>query len=104
MHITRAKRLNNSKYLMQNQILDTVDTDRYFGVVISSNLNFKQHINRITSNANRTLGFLKRNIRVKHPGVREAVYQTLLSKKISNDQELIQSDPTSCPQNQKGNN
>ena len=26
------------------------------------------------------------------------------SKKISNDQELIQSDTTSCPQNQKGNN
>ena len=28
----------------------------------------------------------------------------LHSKKISNDQELIQSDPISCPQNQKGNN
>ena len=28
----------------------------------------------------------------------------LKSKNISNDQELIQSDPTSCPQNQKGNN
>ena len=28
----------------------------------------------------------------------------LKSKTISNDQELIQSDPTSCPQNQKGNN
>ena len=26
------------------------------------------------------------------------------SKKISNNQELIQSDPISCPQNQKGNN
>ena len=26
------------------------------------------------------------------------------SKKISNDQELIQSDLISCPQNQKGNN
>ena len=26
------------------------------------------------------------------------------SKKISNDQELIQSDPISYPQNQKGNN
>ena len=26
------------------------------------------------------------------------------SKKISNDQELIKSDPTSCPKNQKGNN
>ena len=28
----------------------------------------------------------------------------LKSKKVSNDQELIQSDPISCPQNQKGNN
>ena len=28
----------------------------------------------------------------------------LRNKKVSNDQELIQSDPTSCPENQKGNN
>ena len=32
------------------------------------------------------------------------ITQHLESKKISNDQELIQSDPISCPQNQKGNN
>ena len=31
-------------------------------------------------------------------------HRSLKSKKISNDQELIQSDPISCPQNQKGNN
>ena len=31
-------------------------------------------------------------------------YEPMKSKKISNDQELIQSDSTSCPQNQKGNN
>ena len=29
---------------------------------------------------------------------------SIKSKKISNDQELIPSDPISCPQNQKGNN
>ena len=27
--------------------------------------------------------------------------ENMKSKKIGNDQELIQSDPTSCPQNQK---
>ena len=32
------------------------------------------------------------------------IFTIVWSKKISNDQELIQSDPTSCPQNQKGNN
>ena len=31
-------------------------------------------------------------------------FQLMKSKKTSNDQELIQSDPISCPQNQKGNN
>ena len=30
--------------------------------------------------------------------------ETIESKKTSNDQELIQSDPISGPQNQKGNN
>ena len=30
-------------------------------------------------------------------------FSNMQCKKISNDQELIQSDPTSCPQNQKGN-
>ena len=34
----------------------------------------------------------------------QCVGQTVQSKKISNDQELIQSNPISCPQNQKGNN
>ena len=29
---------------------------------------------------------------------------SIMSKNISNDQELIQSDPKFCPQNQKGNN
>ena len=31
-------------------------------------------------------------------------YHFMTSKKINNDQELIQSDQASCPQNQKGNN
>ena len=34
----------------------------------------------------------------------KSAFLVVLSKKISNDQELIQSDPISCPQNQKGNN
>ena len=79
MHITRAKRPTNSQYSMHNQILDTA---RYLGVDISSHLNFRQHINRITSNANRTLGFLKKKHQVQNPGVREAAYQTLLRPQV----------------------
>ena len=38
-------------------------------------------------------------------GIVECIeWEYMPSKKIGNDQELIQSDPTSSPQNQKGNN
>ena len=37
-------------------------------------------------------------------GMQDRVLDCYQSKKISNDQEPTQSDPTSCPQNQKGNN
>ena len=45
-------------------------------------------------------GFRKK-FRYSRPERSETFIQ-FSSKKISNDQELIQSDPTSCPQNQKG--
>ena len=78
MHITRARHPIKSQYTMHNQTLDTDDTTRYLGVDISGNFNFNQYINRITSSANKTLGFLKRNIRTKNAGVREAAYKSLL--------------------------
>ena len=44
------------------------------------------------------------NVKEKHEDYGEYVTGLMKSKKISNDQELIQLDPTSCPLNQKGNN
>ena len=40
----------------------------------------------------------------RHTAQHQLQWSQIKSKKISNDQELIQSDPISCPQNQKGNN
>ena len=39
-------------------------------------------MNRITSNANKSLGFIKRNIKTKHKGVREAAYKTIVSPQL----------------------
>ena len=46
---------------------------------------------------------LEKMVRMEHSGG-VMMEEFRESKKISNDQELIQSDPISCPQNQKGNN
>ena len=63
---------------MHNQVLDSVSSARHLGVDLSTNLNFSSHTQRISSNANKSLGYIKRNVRPKHPSVREAAYKTLV--------------------------
>ena len=82
VHITRSRRPINTSYSMHGQVLDSVDSARYLGVDITSDLNFTQHINRTTSNASKILGYLKRNILTKHSGIREAAYKTIVRPQV----------------------
>ena len=56
LHITRAR--NPIKSTMHNKTLESVSSVTYLGVDMSTNLDFNIHIDRITSNANKSLGFL----------------------------------------------
>ena len=55
---------------------------RYLEVDISSGLSWNSHIDRITVKANRTPGFLKRNIKTKQSKVREVAYNTLVCPQL----------------------
>ena len=47
IHVTRAKIPVPSEYLVHGQILESVGGSKYFGVEISSNLTFNNHIQKI---------------------------------------------------------
>ena len=47
-----------------------------------SDLTWNSHVDRITGNANRTLGFIRRNIKTKMPRVRETAYNTLVRPQL----------------------
>ena len=49
---------------------------------ISGSLTWSSHIDRIASTANRTLGFIRRNIKTKMPKVRETAYNTLVRPQL----------------------
>ena len=51
------------------------------GTLVSTNLNFSTHLNRTSSNATKSLGFIKRKLKTKHTGVREAAYNTTVRPK-----------------------
>ena len=62
--------------------MESVPCARYLGVDISSGLTLNSRIDRVTANANWTLGLIRRNIKTKVPKVREAVYDSLVRPKL----------------------
>ena len=82
VRVTASRRPINTLYYLHGQVLEAVTSARYLGVHISSGLSWNSHIDRITGNANSTLGFLKRNIKTKLPKVRETAYNTLVRPKL----------------------
>ena len=71
-----------SLYRLHGEILETVSCAKYLRVDITSNLSWSSHVDRITNSANKTLGFIKRNVRTKMSGVREATYNTLVRSQL----------------------
>ena len=67
-----------TQYTLHGEILESVDCVRYLGVSISKDLSWNTHISQITSKANRTLDFVKRNVRTKNQSIKEIAYKTLV--------------------------
>jgi hypothetical protein len=51
---------------------------KYMGVTIQSDLKWDSHINNFTTKANKTLGFLRRNINISSTKVKEQTYKSLV--------------------------
>jgi hypothetical protein len=55
-----------------------VISGKYLGVTITDKVNWSQHIDSITNKANRTLGFLRRNLKISSILIKEQAYETLV--------------------------
>ena len=82
LHITRSRQPLQSQYTLHGQVLESVDSAKYLGVNISQDLSWNHHINEITGKANRTLGFIKRNVKTKNEQVKELAYKTLVRPQV----------------------
>ena len=82
LHITRSKNPVMSGYFMHNQKLESVDAAKYLGVSISKDLSWNTHISNITTSANRTLGFVKRNVLTKNKDIKTMAYNSLVRPQL----------------------
>ena len=77
---TINKKANRVKYQynLHGHILESVNIAKYLGCQITSDLRWSDHVNNICGKANRTLGFLRRNLNVGSTSVKENAYKTLV--------------------------
>ena len=76
--ITRKRNPVKYPYSLHGHLLKHVDVVKYLGVKISQDLRWNEHIDYITSKANSTLGFVRRNINISNPQIKERAYKTLV--------------------------
>jgi hypothetical protein len=78
LSITRNKTPIKYSYTLHGHQLEHADKAKYLGVTIQSDLKWESHINSITTKANKTLGFLRRNINISSTTVKEQAYKSLV--------------------------
>jgi hypothetical protein len=78
MRLTHARSPNQFNYKLGDSILQEVDNHPYLGVTISNNLTWNKHIDQITASANRSLGFIMRNLYSCPLHIKVSAYKTLV--------------------------
>ena len=83
MHIARPRiKTLNKYYELCNQILDTVDSAKYLGIIISKDLEWHTQICSVVSKATSTLHLIARNLRQCPRSTRALAYTTLVRPKL----------------------
>ena len=67
-----------ASYTLEGTVLENVESIKYLGVTITSDLKWNSHIRNVFSKANRTLGFLRRNLFSCPQDVKEAAYKSMV--------------------------
>ena len=78
MQLTNKHNKIQASFTLEGTVLENVDSIKYLGVTITSDLKWNSHIRNVCSKANRTLGFLRRNLFSCPQDVKEAAYKSLV--------------------------
>ena len=79
MHVTR-KRIKkiHASFTLEGTDLENFESIKLLGITLTSDLRWKAHVSNVCTKANRTLGFLRRNLYSFPQEVKEAAYKGLV--------------------------
>ena len=78
IQLTRKRKKIHASYTLEGTDLENVESIKYLGVTITSDLRLNIHVSNVCTKANRTLGFLRGNLYSCPLEVKEAAYKGLV--------------------------
>ena len=82
MNISKGQNPESNKYSLKETVLETVSPAPYLGVNISSNLNWHTHIKKTVAKANRSLDFIRRNLKGASQAAKTQAYLSLVRPQL----------------------
>ena len=79
---TRSHQPHDFNYTLKGHILESVNTAKYLGITLSSNMSWDTHINNITAKANKILSFLRRNLQIKQEETKSLAYKSMVRSNL----------------------
>ena len=76
--ITKRRNTIDYVYTLHGHTLEHVKEAKYLGINITNDLKWSAHINNIIGKASKSLGFLKRNLQINQPKLKEQAYKSLV--------------------------
>ena len=85
LRVSRARTKTPYTYILNGTPLKEADHTKYLGIHISKDLKWNKHIDVTTAKANRSLGFLKCNLKISSSVLREKAYMGFVRPQIEYD-------------------
>lgn len=79
---TRKKTFSAFDYSLDKNPVTRTNSYKYLGILLTPNLSWSAHIEKVTAKASRTLGYLKRNLRDAPAITRQIAYQTFVRPQL----------------------
>ena len=82
LSITRSHTPHAFNYTLKDHVLESVNTAKYLGITLSSNMSWDTHINNITAKVNKILSFLRRNLQIKQEETKSLAYKSMVRSNL----------------------
>ena len=79
---SRSKTPIITSYSLHSQTLEVTPSTKYLGTIVQDDGEWREHVTQLTSKGNKTLGFLRRNMKIENKKAKEQAYMMLVRQPL----------------------